>query len=398
MTIVSLYALRKNLAFSAGSLLGKYFFNSYQRTILASGGVLLGILLLGQVIYSLPAIIASGFNPAMLFKIIISYSPQALTIILPLVASFGVFAVMRRQFENHELLMVRGFGAAEKQLLRIVQKLGLVLFFVLLILKSYLAPWGQASYRDVKFAAKQNIARAMVEEGRFFSPNYGTSGFTIFIGKKSFNGALGDIFIFDNRNLGRVSAISAQRGAMTNDNILTLNNGIELQVGGPRVTSLAFDRYSMDVSVFQEKNQRRSENEMDSTKFIKILLAAPQGTDDYWYTLVVLLGRLVYSLLGFFLPCFAAMILWRSKIDKSGRYFRSLSLVFFLTIGFMVAYLVAYNYARNNLSSWWATLVPAGLLLITSLWLRYAPVARPRDRAHDDDEDDGIVNSKAMKG
>ena len=135
----SSYSLRKNVKFLPGSLLGKYFFTSYQRTILASTGVLLGIVLLGQIIYSLPAIIAAGFNLVILFKIIVCYSPQAVTIILPLVASFGVFVAMRRQFDNHEILMARSFGAAEKQLLRVVQKLGLVLFFVLLLLKSYLA-------------------------------------------------------------------------------------------------------------------------------------------------------------------------------------------------------------------------------------------------------------------
>ncbi|MDI9313955.1 MAG: LptF/LptG family permease [Hydrotalea sp.] len=378
------YPLRKKVAFSAGNLLGGYFFNSYRRTILASSGVLLGILLLGQIIYSLPAIIATGFNPLMLLKIIVCYSPQALTIILPLVASFGVFVAMRRQFENHELLMARGFGIAEKQLLRIVQKLGLIGFVVLLVLKSYFAPWGQAGYRDVKFAATQNIARSMVEEGRFFSPNYGSSGFTIFIGKKNFNGALSDIFIFDNRNLGHVSAISAQKGAMTNNNILTLDNGIEFKVGGPRVTSLGFERYSMDVSVFQQKKQRRSVNEIDSNVFIKMLLVVQEDKNEYYYAWLILAERVVYSLLGFFFPLFAAVILWRSKVDKSGRYFGSLSLLFCLTIAFVIIHLVTYNYARDHLGHWYIMFVPAGLLLTTFLLLRYWPARRGRQDRPDD--------------
>ena len=159
---------------------------------------------------------------------------------------------------------------------------------------------------------------------------------------------------------------------MTNNNVLTLNHGIEFQVGGPRVTSLEFERYSMDVSVFQQKNQRQSDSTIDLTQLIKTFIVAKPQTNDYWWPLIGMMERAVYSLLGFFLPLFSAMILWRSKIDKSGRYFRSLSLVFCLTIGFFVIHLVAYNYARSHLSRWLVMLVPLGLLVITWLLLRYA--------------------------
>ncbi len=371
-----LYPLRKTNRFSTNLLLGRYFFRTYQRVIIVSCGILLAVFLLGQVIYSLPAIIASGFNLLILFKIIICYSPQALTIILPFVLSFGVFLVTRRQFENHEMLIARGFGVSEKQLLQIAWKLGLIGFGLLLVLKCYLAPWGQRGYRDVKFLASQNIARAMLEEGRFFSPS---TGFTIFIGKKTFNGALADIFILDNRNPDRTSAISAQKGAMTNNNILTLNNGIEFQVGGPRVTSLQFDRYSMDVSVFQSQKQRRSGNEMDASMAWRGMHNAVLFSPDYYYNLSLIMERIIYSLLGIFFPLFATGLLWKSNIDKSGRYGKAAALLFFLTVGFFVIHLVAYNYVRNHVERWYVMLTPGVLLWLVFLIINYFPHPTKKD-------------------
>ncbi|MGI9461832.1 MAG: LptF/LptG family permease [Alphaproteobacteria bacterium] len=369
------YILRKSPRLPQAGLLGKYFFITYVRVVAAGTLVLVAILLLGQVIYSLPSLIASGFNPIILMKIIIFYTPHALTIILPFVLSFGIFVAMRRQFENHEILMVRGFGASTRQLLFVIWKLAFGGFLVLLLLKSYLAPWGQAGYRQVKFLARQNIARAIVEEGRFFSP---TPGFTIFIGKKTFNGLLEDIFIFDNRQSAkdasqRTSAISAEKGAMTNDNILTLNNGTEFQVGGERVSSLKFDRYSMDISVFQKQNRRRSGIEIGTTEAWQKMRAAKPKTIDFYYYLLLLNEKIIYSLLGLFLPLFAALLLWRSQIDKSGRYRQAMVWLFLLTLASFVVHLVSYSVNRRSLAQYYIMLLPIGWLLMNFWFLRYWP-------------------------
>ncbi|MCX8515903.1 MAG: LptF/LptG family permease, partial [Alphaproteobacteria bacterium] len=183
------FSLRRNL-------LAQYLWRDYLKGIAVGCAVLLAIFLLAQVIIVLPIVIQSGFQWSVLLRIIVFYIPQALVIIFPLVLSIGVFIIMRKQLDNHELLIARGFGVSERQLLQIINALAMLGFVILLLLKGYLTPWSQKAYRDVQLRASQNIVRAFLEEGRFFSP---APGFTIFIGKKNLGGLLEDIFIMDRR-------------------------------------------------------------------------------------------------------------------------------------------------------------------------------------------------------
>lgn len=174
-------------------------------------------------------LMGKGLSLGVILQLLLYASARIVNMALPLAILMSSIMAMGALAENNELTAMKGAGIS---LFRIMRPL--IIFSVFLSVASFIFanniwPIANLKYRTLLFSIIQQRPALNLEEGVFYS---GIEGISIRVMRKSNDGTLEDVLIYDHRNKsrGNRTVIRAEKGVMdqTPDKrflVLTLYNG-----------------------------------------------------------------------------------------------------------------------------------------------------------------------------
>lgn len=174
-------------------------------------------------------LMGKGLSLGVILQLLLYASARIVNMALPLAILMSSIMAMGALAENNELTAMKGAGIS---LFRIMRPL--IIFSVFLSVASFIFanniwPIANLKYRTLLFSIIQQRPALNLEEGVFYS---GIEGISIRVMRKSNDGTLEDVLIYDHRNKsrGNRTVIRAEKGIMdqTPDKrflVLTLYNG-----------------------------------------------------------------------------------------------------------------------------------------------------------------------------
>jgi len=223
-------------------------------------GVVVFILLLGQLFKMVNMVVSEGVGLFDVALIMLAMIPQMLTLALPIAFFFAVLAAIGRLAGDGEITAMKAAGISPFQLARPVLRFGVVVMLLTLLMSCCLGPWGMRQMRQVVFDILKGQATLALHPGRL---NLAFTGMAIYLGKVNHKtGRVTEVFIEDYRRPDHPQTITASRGRLvSNRNALSLL--LELEEGtiheynphreSYRVTDFSRYQVNLDLTVLMGK-------------------------------------------------------------------------------------------------------------------------------------------------
>jgi lipopolysaccharide export system permease protein len=220
---------------------------------------LTGIIWLTQSLRFVELIVNRGLSAGYFLYLSMLVLPSVLSLILP-VALFAavVYAYQRLQAES-EIVVMRSAGLSNANIARPAIVLAVIVTLVGYGLTLYFMPAGKRAFHDTQLALRSNLSYVLLQEGRF--NNIG-SHLTVYVRTRLNSGELRGILVHDSRNPDEPVTMMAESGALVSTSAgprFVLVNGNRQQVdrAGGGLSLLQFDKYTLDLSQFISKDERR---------------------------------------------------------------------------------------------------------------------------------------------
>jgi len=208
--------------------------------------------------------------------------PSLLAAVLPVALFVSTMFVYNRMLADNELVVLRSAGYGNAMLARPVFLFAGALFIALFLVNGWLVPASYRAFKDMQFSLRNEYA-AILREGMFNSID---DGITVYVRVRDAEGELYGIFLQDARDPEKPVTAMAERGAL----VLTPDGARVLMVNGTRqeleratgqLSTLVFDRYTMDLGMIGEaaENRFREPQERD----LPALFAEPESESDFYY-------------------------------------------------------------------------------------------------------------------
>jgi len=235
-------------------IINRYLCCEILQPFLFALGVVVFILLLGQLFKMVNMVVSEGVGVFDVARIMLSMIPQMLILALPIAFFFAVLAGIGRLAGDGEITALKAAGIAPFQMARPVLILGLAATLLTLAMSCWLGPWGMRQMRQVVFDILRDQATLALHPGRL---NLAFAGMAIYLGEVDHKtGKVAEVFIEDFRKPDHPQTITAARGRLLgNRNALSLL--LELQDGtiheyNPRRESYRvtdFSRYQVNLAL-----------------------------------------------------------------------------------------------------------------------------------------------------
>ncbi len=219
------------------------------------------VIWLSQSLRFVDLIVNRGVSIRLFLQLAGMIMPSFLNIVLPIALLVAILAVYNRLSHDSELTVMRGAGLSPLQLARPALLLGVVLTMVGYANTLYFLPLSYTGFKDLQFDIRNNYASALLQEGVFTPIN---EAITVYVGSRARDGGLRDIIVHDKRALSSPVTTLAREGAFvraqgsTNPRIILIDgNRQEMDVNAGRLTTLYFDRYTLDLSLFDQEESAR---------------------------------------------------------------------------------------------------------------------------------------------
>lgn len=175
--------------------------------------------------------------------------PQISVMTIPMSLLLSTLLTYGRIGADNELVVIRTSGMSFRDASRPVFMLGTVCFLVCMLLSLYIAPASSSKLKDVLSDIIAKRAPYAIEEGIF---NTSFKDIVIYVKDKPNKNTLRDIFIYDEREKNRPTAMFASEGRISGDKsggiLLVLRDGQMHILRGETSTGLSFGRYNFPVS------------------------------------------------------------------------------------------------------------------------------------------------------
>ncbi len=313
---------------------------------------LAAIILLTQSLKFLELIINAGASSGAFWMLSFLALPRFFEVILPIALMIAGIFVYNRMTTDSEIIVMRAAGKSPFQMAKPALFLGLAVTVLLLFITAWLAPASLAQMVKMRQVVKAQYSTLLFQQGVF---NEVGKNLTVYIDKRSPNGELEGLLIYDNRpkNPAPVTVI-AKRGV-----VVATNEGQQVLVyDGSRqdfnkrtgaLNRLDFDRYSIDLPDSVAVGARWKEP--DERTFIELL--RPDNKDEidlkYKNEFIVEANRRVA---GSFLPLtFIGTILCcllLGPLNRRGQNYRIL-LAVILVILLQSLYLSIFGFVGKNM-------------------------------------------------
>ncbi|MEM9170836.1 MAG: LptF/LptG family permease [Pseudomonadota bacterium] len=249
------------------------------------------LLLLEQMLRLFDFVIAEQGPVDVVWRMLASLLPHYLGLALPLGTFLGIMLAFRNLALSSELDALTSAGASFGRLLRPVYGLVVVLMALDFALVSYIQPYAQYQYKQIRFDVTSGALGIKIPQGEFVDI---TDDVTIRLGAvDAASRSAKDIYLEQRRDNGTKILISAESGLITASPDVTslrleLENGrrIFLDSVGEKLNALAFDSFDLDVAlpgigVFRERGGDDREATFD--EILAVVFGDRPQTNELWY-------------------------------------------------------------------------------------------------------------------
>lgn len=199
-------------------------------------------------------LVVDGGAPLQLFgTLMVVTLPTFLANVLPLSLLAAVLFTYHRLTVDSELVVMRAAGLGPWALARPALLLGLIVMLITYALTLYIAPAANRELVKLQRLARSNYSTVFLRAGVF---NDLGDGVTVYVRERGRDGSLEGILIHDNRDPQRPVTVMAERGVLTEGEagprVAVFNgNRQEMDRETGQLSHLYFDRYAVDLTVFQ---------------------------------------------------------------------------------------------------------------------------------------------------
>jgi lipopolysaccharide export system permease protein len=232
----------------------RYIFMQAIGPFILATAALTGIIWLTQALRLLDVIISQGQSAGTYFFLTLLSIPSLLTLILPISLFVGVLYALHRFYSDSELVVIFSAGISRWGVAGPLLLLTGLVSVVVLSLHLYIAPAGLREVKRRVYEIRADFASALIREGAFNTPS---TGLTVYVRERNFDGTIKGILVHDNRNPTDPVTYMAETGNMVFTNsgprLIMFNGNIQRASktdGGDSLSLLYFDKYTYDLSEF----------------------------------------------------------------------------------------------------------------------------------------------------
>lgn len=211
------------------------------------------IIWLTQALRLLEVVVDGGAPVGLFLKLMLVTLPTFLAVVLPITLLAAILFTYNRLTMDSELLVMRAAGVGPVALGRPALLLGIAVTLACYALTLEVAPWANRELVRMERLARSSYSTVFLREGVF---NDVGDGLTIYIRRRRPDGELEGLLIHDTRVPEKPATVMAERGATVEGDAGTrvvVYNGHrqEVDLATGRMSRLLFDRYAVDLQVFE---------------------------------------------------------------------------------------------------------------------------------------------------
>ena len=205
-------------------------------------------------------IVVDGGAPVYLFlQLMVVTLPTFLSIVLPISLLAAVLFTYNRLTMDSELVVMRSAGMGPWGLAKPALILALLVTMIGYGLTLYLAPVAHRELSRLESLARSEFSTVFLREGVF---NEAGDGVTVYVRRRMPDGELQGLLIHDTRVPGKPVTINADRGMTVEGEAGTRvvvfdGNRQEVDLATGRMSQLYFDRYAVDLRIFEKQFAER---------------------------------------------------------------------------------------------------------------------------------------------
>ncbi len=227
-------------------------------------------------------IVNRGLTIGAFLYFVVLLLPSLLAAVLPVALFVAAMFVYNRMLADNELVVLRSAGFGNAMLARPVLLFSGALFIALFLVNGWLVPASYRAFKDMQFSLRNEYA-AILREGMF---NAVDDGITVYVRARDAEGELYGIFLQDGRDPEYPVTAMAERGAL----VMTAEGARVLMVNGTRqeleratgqLSTLVFDRYTMDLGMIGEATENRFREPAE--RDLPALFVEPENDTDRYY-------------------------------------------------------------------------------------------------------------------
>lgn len=271
----------------------------------------LNAVLIIEKLFKLTKIFASvGIDLLNLVVIIILLQPQLLDFTIPMALLLSVLLTYGRTQADNEMTIFMVSGMPYKKAFKPAMYIGLIAFFVALVMSFYLAPAGVTLVREKVLSCLAERAPLGLEEGVF---NQGFKDVTIFVKEKPDTLRLKEVVIFDERK-NDTKIVIAKEGVIKKekDNInLSLLDGKLYFNKGSSLNEVSFKEYIFKLSPNIEQIAKKI-SELSTAELVSKIKTDRDKVVDYKLELYKRFALPVLCIISIFLAPSLCLLVGRS--------------------------------------------------------------------------------------
>jgi lipopolysaccharide export system permease protein len=185
--------------------------------------------------------------------------PSFLGIVLPVASFVAVLFVYHKLAMDSEMVVMRAAGLSQLQLARPAVTLAVIVMVCVYAISLYFLPLSFRHFKDLQNSFRNDFSTVLLQEGVFTAIN---DEITVYVRQRSADGELRGILVHDKRDPEKPITMMAERGALVATEAgprVVMENGNRQQIDRAtgRFSLLYFDRYTIELSEFDEAAQAR---------------------------------------------------------------------------------------------------------------------------------------------
>lgn len=219
---------------------------------------LTSIVWLTQALRFIDFMVNQGVSITVFLTLTILLIPSLLLMILPPALFCATLFVYNRLTLDSELVVMQAAGLSRWQLARPALQVAVLVMVIAYGIAFYLQPVSYKQFREMQLYLRNNYVSILLQEGVFSNP---VDGLTVFIRERDEHNILHGVLVHDARRTEAPVTMLAEeaklvetpqgpRFLLTNGNRQERNNG--------KLSFLNFDRYTLDISVYEQAAKPRA--------------------------------------------------------------------------------------------------------------------------------------------
>lgn len=219
---------------------------------------LMAILWLTQSLRFVQLVTNKGLPLGLFIQMTSLLMPRLFALLSPIAMFASALFVYNRMLSDRELIVMKSAGISPWSNSVAVIYFGIIMSFFGLYVNNLGIPQAEAAFNELEWKIKNDVSHLLFKEGQFTEIQY---NLTVFITNHEKDGSMKGILLNDERNPKTKTTVSAERGRVIYTEkgpriILVKGVRQEVNVQSKQFSSLAFERYSVDLGTTGEQKAK----------------------------------------------------------------------------------------------------------------------------------------------